>query len=82
MKLLLIYWFNEISPKNRTKFNRELYGYTDTSNFGKYSYNRKGILKKYKKITKGVILLDKKPKNIDKFLKKNKAKYKFFKVLA
>ena len=82
MRQLLIYWFDEISPKDRTKFNRELYGYTDTSNFGKYNYKREGLLKDFKKITKGVVLLEKKQSKLSSFLKNSKAKYKVFKILS
>jgi len=84
MKYLLIYSFEKISPKRRLKFNRILYGYVDSSNFGTYSYIRKGILEKenYKKLTDGVVLLDKKPKNLAKHLKEYGAKYHIFKVIA
>jgi len=84
MKYLLIYGFGVISPKKRLEFNRVLYGYTDYSNFGSYSYFRKGILdpKFYKKLAKGVILLDNLPKNLIKHLKKYNAVYYIFKVVA
>jgi len=80
MNKLLIYWFKKISPKERTKFNRKLYGYSDTSNFGSYTYKRKGLLKDYKKITKGVILLSKIPRKAKDLLKENKASFKIFKI--
>lgn len=82
MKQLLVYWFDKIVPKERTKFNRELYGYLDTSNFGKYNYKRKGLLEKYKKLTKGAVLLENKPKKLDSFLKKSGVKYKIYKILS
>jgi len=34
----------EIKSTERTRFFRELYGCTDKSNYGKYTYKRKGIL--------------------------------------
>jgi len=80
MKYLLVYWFKSISPKDRTKFNRKLYGYSDSSNFGSYTYKREGILRNFKKITKGVVLMDKIPKNLHKTLKAAKAEYKIFNV--
>ena len=80
MKYLLVYWFKSITPKERTKFNRKLYGYSDSSNFGNYVYKRDGVLKNYKKITKGVVLMDQKPKNLHKTLKSANAEYKIFNV--
>jgi hypothetical protein len=84
MKHILIYGFKSINPKKRLEFNRKLYGFQDYSNFGSYSYFREGILKpkKHKRLTKGVVLLDKKPKELMKHLKIYKANYQIFKVVA
>lgn len=84
MKYLLVYSFESISPKKRLEFNRKLYGYSDYSNFGSYSYFRKGILdpKICKRITKGVVLFNKKSKNLIKHLKKYNSIYRIFKVVA
>ena len=84
MKYLLIYGFDSISPKKRLEFNRKLYGFSDYSNFGSYSYFREGILnpKECERLAKGVVLCGKKPKNLIKHLKKYKANYRILKVVA
>jgi len=84
MKYILVYGFKSINPKKRLEFNRKLYGYLDYSNFGSYSYFREGILKpkSYKKLAKGVILLDKKSKELIEHLKNYKAIHKIFKIAA
>jgi len=83
MKYILIYGFKSIDPKKRLEFNRKLYGYSDFSNFGSYTYFREGILnpKTCERLTKGVVLLHNKPKNLIKLLKEYKANYKIFKVV-
>jgi len=84
MKYILIYGFDSISPKKRLEFNRKLYGYSDFSNYGNYNYFRKGILKPntFKRLAKGVILMDKKPQGLIKLLKNYGADYKIFKVMG
>lgn len=84
MKHLLIYGFKEIIPKMRLQFNRKLYGYSDSSNFGDYNYFRKGILEpnSYERLAKGVVLMNKKPRDLIKFLKSYNAKYRILKVLV
>lgn len=84
MKYLLIYGFKSISPKKRLEFNRKLYGFSDYSNFGSYSYFREGVLhpKECERLAKGVILCKSKPKNLIELLKKFKARYRILKVLA
>ena len=84
MKYLLIYGFDSISPKKRLEFNRKLYGFSDQSNFGAYSYFRKGILdqKESERLAKGVVLCNKKPEELIKHLKKYKAKYRILSVVA
>ena len=84
MKYLVIYGFESISPKKRLEFNRKLYGFSDYSNFGSYSYSRKGILnsKECERLAKGVFLCKSVPKELIKHLKKYKAKYKILKVIA
>ena len=84
MKYLLIYGFKAIIPKMRLQFNRKLYGYSDSSNFGKYNYFRKGILEpsSYERFAKGVVLMNRKPKNLIKFLKSYRAKYRILKVIV
>ena len=84
MKYLLIYGFKSITPKRRLEFNRKLYGFSDYSNFGSYSYFRKGILDKKgcERLAKGVVLCESKPKELLEHLKKYKAKYRILTVVA
>jgi len=84
MKYLLVYGFKSISPKKRLEFNRKLYGFSDYSNFGDYSYIRNGILdpKECERLAKGVVLCKKKPKELLKHLKEYNAKYRILTVVA
>ena len=84
MKYLLIYGFKSISPKKRLEFNRKLYGFSDYSNFGAYSYFRDGILhpEACERLAKGVVLCKNKPEKLIKHLKEYRAKYRILKVLA
>ena len=65
MAYLLVYQFSKIKPKERLRFMRELYGFKDYSNRGRYIYPRRGILKEgdYEKISNGVLLVK---RNINK----------------
>ena len=84
MKYLLVYGFDSISPKKRLEFNRRLYGFSDQSNFGSYSYIRKGILdpKECERLAKGVVLCKEKPEELMRHLKKYKANYRILTVVA
>jgi len=57
---ILKYNLKGVPVIKKTLIHRALYGYTDHSNKGNYTYNRKGALKslKYTKISNGVIMLD------------------------
>jgi hypothetical protein len=59
-KVLFVFEFEGRKPKEVAKINRELFGYTDQSFHGKYTYTRKGLLSKYniERITKGAFLTD------------------------
>ncbi len=83
MKYLLIYGFESIVPKKRLEFNRKLYGFSDQSNFGEYSYFRKGILDptKCERLAKGVVLFKEKPKELIKHLEEYRSKYRILKVI-
>jgi hypothetical protein len=52
--------------KNALDITRKIYGYKDSSNHGKYSYERKGILSdiKYEKIARTAIWIEPKDKEI------------------
>ncbi|MBS3176042.1 hypothetical protein J4457_02285 [Candidatus Woesearchaeota archaeon] len=43
---LICYTIKQKGHKARSKLKRELFGYTDKSNNGKYEYERKGLLQK------------------------------------
>ena len=83
MKYLLVYGFDSISPKKRLEFNRKLYGFSDYSNFGAYSYFRNGVLhpKECERLAKGVVLCENKPKELIKHLNKYGARYRILKVI-
>lgn len=55
---LICYSVEKATPTMRTSLHRELYGYKDFSNHGKYSYQRKGIVQRTqsKKIMDCVLL--------------------------
>lgn len=70
MKKMSIIKYNlkGVPVTNKTLIHRALYGYTDHSNKGAYTYNRKGALYGlgYEKIGNGVIIL--KTKYVDKLI--------------
>ena len=43
---LIVYRTNHLPRTQESKLSRELYGYTDKSQYGKYTYKRPGILDK------------------------------------
>jgi len=55
--------------KNALELTRKIYGYTDSSNNGRYKYERKGILSdiKYEKVANGVFWVE--PKDEEKIVK-------------
>lgn len=59
-KVLFIFEFDKRTPAQVSKINRELFGYTDHSLHGKYTYQRKGLLSNYyiDRIAKGVFITD------------------------
>ena len=73
-RAIVCYSLGNREPAKRLKFNHQLYGYTDRSNFGKYIYKREGILKEgtYERPFKGVIIIS--YKDADK-VKKHMADY-------
>ncbi len=81
---LICYSLIKTKPVTRTNLQRELYGYKDISNHGKYVYERKGIIQttNSKRIIDSVILTEQKNTNsIIKLLKKYKAKTYVFIVI-
>ena len=78
MKLKTIcYSLRNLNPTERLRFHREMYGFTDISNKGRYTYKRQGLMNtiKYNKIYFSALVVDdKKAGQIIKILKKHKAK--------
>lgn len=81
---LICYELLETKPTTRTKLHRELYGYKDVSNHGKYKYQRKGFLSKVngQRITDAVLLVTEQhtPKIIN-ILQKHGAKTHVFNII-
>ena len=80
---LICYTLRKISPTLRTQFKRDLLGYKDYSNRGKYSYSREGSLKKiphYRPIRSVIIVKIKDENQIIGLLNKYKADYQSFEV--
>ena len=77
MKAVLVnYTLERASSKERMALQRELNGYNDNSNNGRYHYRREGVIneKGVIKLNRGVIIAESKMKNkIISLLKKNKA---------
>ena len=73
-----------VSIVNKTLIHRALYGYTDHSNKGSYTYKRKGILagSGYEKIGNGMIFIE--TKFVDKlipFFKRYKIKVRIMDMI-
>lgn len=75
---IIIYEQKGITPYQRTKIHRFLFGYNDHSNKGSHKYKREGVINKESglKITKGIIIVNEGKKEIQSLLKKNGAKVK------
>lgn len=85
MAKLICYTLRHISPIERTNLHRELYGYVDNSNNGRYKYRRKGLMEniKHKKVLDCVIIVnDENSKKLVKLLRKYKAKISLFDVFV
>ena len=59
-KVLFVFEFEKRTPAEVSKINRDLFGYTDYSLHGRYTYKRKGLLSDYyiDRISKGVFIAD------------------------
>ncbi|MBS3055796.1 MAG: hypothetical protein J4473_00020 [Candidatus Aenigmarchaeota archaeon] len=71
------YSIKHLTPVERTKLQRALYGFKDISNKGKYVYQRLGLMNNsdHKKIFFiGLIVKDNIVEDVVKILKKHKAK--------
>jgi hypothetical protein len=82
---IICYHFKKITPSKRMMFHKEMYGYKDFSNKGRYVYQRKGILDsiKHKKILDAVIITDSHGvRIIKKVLKKYNARIYLFDIIV
>lgn len=78
-----IYDLSERKGKDKTYLIRRIFGYKDTSNHGKYHYERKGILTPYvlEKWGRSVIITDDSNTSIvRRILKENKIPHKIRKL--
>jgi len=84
MKAVLIcYSLGNVNHDVRSAFKRELIGYVDKSNNGRYEYRRKGLLDRvpHLKPAKGVIIVkDSDCSKIKRLLRKYKAHLKLFNI--
>jgi hypothetical protein len=80
MKSIIVsYTLENSKPHQKIIIHRQLYGYTDHSNNGSYSYKRKGLIEHYSgtKLNRGVFIIPVKYKDkIIPLLLKNKANIK------
>lgn len=59
--ILVVMKFRNLSPGEKAKIFRLLYGYSGSSNYGKYCYPKEGVLSSipHIKLTRGVFILRK-----------------------
>jgi hypothetical protein len=72
-KTMILYDLKNKSNVEKTHIVRKLFGYTDKSNHGDYSYDRDGLISKFKheKVDKSVIIVNRKDEaQIKKILQK------------
>ena len=81
---IVCYTLEKANAVTRTKLHRELYGYKDLSNRGKYQYKREGLIHriKCKKVMDSVIITtDRNVKELTSLLRNYGAKIHVFTVL-
>jgi hypothetical protein len=85
MKALIVsYTLEKAEPHQKIIIHRLLYGYTDYSNNGSYSYKRKGLIEHYSgtKLNRGVFIIPAKHKDkIIPLLRMNQANIKLIPVV-
>ncbi|KXB03182.1 hypothetical protein AKJ47_02715 [candidate division MSBL1 archaeon SCGC-AAA261G05] len=77
MKIFIVVYKQPDRSKS-VQLSRALHGYTDSSNYGKYSYEREGLLEKitYLKLMNGVFILKERDSDrLIKLLEKYQAEY-------
>lgn len=80
---LICYTLGRASTNERVKFKKELSGYKDHSNGGKYKYRRQGLLSTipHLKPIRSVIIVEEKNKNkVRRLLDKYEATYYMFSI--
>lgn len=83
MHKLVCYSLENVNSTNRRKLYRKLNGYKDGSNYGKYKYQRKGLIQTIecrKIIDSAILLCEENALKLIKLLKKHKAKVFVFSV--
>lgn len=84
-KILVCYWFKNISSPKRHQFHRELFGAIEKTHKGKYTAITKGYLynKFYERPIKSMVVIARMDKlNVLKIVRKYKGQYRVFKVIA
>ena len=82
---IICYELPKTKPTARTKLHRELYGYKDVSNHGKYAYQREGVLSAVngKRVMDAVLLVTQPhTRKIITILQKHGAKTHIFNILT
>lgn len=82
-KVIVCYSIKNLDHNGKRQFMKKLYGHIDHSKYGRYKYQRKGLLKKdeFEKINNSVMLVsDDVAKKLVKFLKEYPVIFKAFKV--
>ena len=69
---LITYSLKKTTPKDKAKFFREFHGYTDKSNRGRYTYQRKGLIQEIPHLKPGKQTIIIPTKHTQKILKKLK----------
>jgi hypothetical protein len=75
---VICYSIRHLKPAEKTKFQRDMYGFKDLSNNGKYAYRRLGLMDsiQHEKIYyTGLSVKDDQVKRVINVLKKHKAKF-------
>lgn len=80
---LLCFRVGKVNATERRNFQRELYGYKDFSNKGKYFYEREGLVQKTKSIRmdSAILATQVNAPKIVKLLKKYKAKVQVLNIV-
>jgi len=81
---LIAYDLSGLSQDYKVRVNRKLFGYTEYSTYGKYQYEREGVLDKvpHLKILRGGIIVKKEHhKQVTSILDKYNADYQIFDII-